>query len=302
MNKEIRRTLENPTSEDFWWLNNGISLLCAKASLSGKTLTIEDPEIVNGLQTSREVFEVLSKRDLAYEKRHILVRVIKPQGEKSRDQIIKATNSQTDIPPASLRATDKIHRDIEEYLSPKGWFYDRRKNYYKNAGKPAKRIVSISFLAQSVIACALREPANARARPSTLIKDDAAYARIFNPSYPLELYFKTLVVAKDCETYLKSGSIPELKEHANNLRFYIATLVVLRLCGVPTPSIAAVSKLDLTKLTEPVIAEAAKNIFKRYAELGGDDQVAKGTKLEKRLLSDHSKKITKKLRKQEKMK
>jgi hypothetical protein len=180
-------------------------------------------------------------------------------------------------------------------------FYDRRKNFYKNAGKPAKKIVSIPFLAQSVIACALREPANARARPSTLIKDDAAYARIFNPSYPLDLYYKTLFVAKECETYLKTGTVPEYKEHANNLRFYVATLVILRLCGVPTPSIAAVAALDLAKLTEKMIANASADVFKTYTALGADDQVAKGSEIEKRLLAGHAKVVTKALRKKAKL-
>ena len=107
--------------------------------------------------------------------RSVLVRVIVPQEEDSRDRIIKATNSQTSIPRASLRATDKIHRDIEDYLTPRGIYYDRRKNYYKNQGKPVKKIVSIPYLAQAVLACGLRDPANARARPSSLLKNDETY-------------------------------------------------------------------------------------------------------------------------------
>lgn len=297
VNQEIRKTLENQTPEDFWWLNNGISMLCTNASLSGKVLTIEDPEIVNGLQTSREVFEVMAKTDPAKENRHLLVRVIKPQDETSRDRIIKATNSQTSIPPASLRATDKIHRDIEDYLAPRGWFYDRRKNFYKNAGKPAKKIASISFMAQCVIACALREPANARARPSTLIKDDAAYKRIFNPAYPLDLYYKSLAVGKTVDAYVKSGAVPEHKEHANNLRFYIACLVVLRVCALPTPSIAAVAGMDLAKVTDQLVADCAKNVMKLYSALGGDDQTAKGSDLEKQLLEAHSATCLKQMRK-----
>lgn len=32
VNQEIRTTLECPRSEDFWWLNNGVSIICSKAS------------------------------------------------------------------------------------------------------------------------------------------------------------------------------------------------------------------------------------------------------------------------------
>ena len=60
------------------------------------------------------------------------MRVIVPGSEESRDKIILATNSQTNIPKSSLRATDAIHRQIELYLKQRNIFYDRRKNYYKS--------------------------------------------------------------------------------------------------------------------------------------------------------------------------
>ncbi|MGV0033433.1 MAG: AIPR family protein [Candidatus Azotimanducaceae bacterium WSBS_2022_MAG_OTU7] len=79
------------------------------------------------------------------ENRKLLVRIVVPSAAESRDMVIKATNSQTSVKPASLRATDKIHRDIEEYLCPKGLYYDRRKNFIKR--KPRNKIIGIPYLA-----------------------------------------------------------------------------------------------------------------------------------------------------------
>ncbi len=62
VNDDIQEALQNATAEDFWWLNSGVSILASKASLAGKTLTIEDPLIVNGLQTSTEVYNYFRKR------------------------------------------------------------------------------------------------------------------------------------------------------------------------------------------------------------------------------------------------
>ena len=138
VNKDIQESLENPSTEDFWWLNNGVTILASKASLTtGKEIGITDPEIVNGLQTSTEIYKYFCTaiEILNQEKRNILVRVIVPDSEESRDKIILATNSQTNIPKASLRATDSIHRQIEMYLRNRNLYYDRRKNYYKNQGK-----------------------------------------------------------------------------------------------------------------------------------------------------------------------
>jgi hypothetical protein len=42
--------------------------------------------------------------------------------------------------------TDQIHRDIEELFKGSGLFYDRRKGFYKDQGKPIKKIVSVNLL------------------------------------------------------------------------------------------------------------------------------------------------------------
>ena len=286
VNKEIRRSLDCAGLEDFWWLNNGVSIICSNASLSGKTLTIEDAEIVNGLQTSREVYHALHGKDIARETRHIMLRVLKPQTEESRDRIIKATNSQTPIPAASLRATDKIHRDIEEFLYLRGYFYDRRKNYYKNIGKPIKKIVSIPYVAQSVMACALADPANARARPSSLIKNNDTYMKIFSTSYPLDIFLKCPIIVRAVEDNLKQGGT-DFRSHSNNLRFYVAMLWTLRICSVPHPTVEQVASIDTSLLTNDTIMEAARDVYKIYHELGGTDQVAKGTELAPKLMAAH---------------
>ncbi|HSA64550.1 MAG TPA: AIPR family protein [Nitrospira sp.] len=183
VNDDIQYSLQEPHEEDFWWLNNGITVLASKASQSGKALTIEDPQVVNGLQTSTEIFNYCKKCNAESDDRKILVRIIVPSEAESRDRIIKATNSQTAVQQASLRATDKVHRDIEEFLRPRGLFYDRRKNYYKNEGKPRDKIVGIPHLAQAVMAILLQRPDAARARPSSLLKKDEDYGKVYRSRF-----------------------------------------------------------------------------------------------------------------------
>ena len=135
VNKSIAETLYAPGHEDFWWLNNGVTILVSKMSrITNKEIVIENPEIVNGLQTSREIFNYFSnnKENIDTDRRNVLVRIIQPADEDSRDKIIFATNNQTNIPQYSLRVTDNIHVQIELYFKSKGLYYDRRKNYYKN--------------------------------------------------------------------------------------------------------------------------------------------------------------------------
>ena len=150
VNSCIANTLEGKGKEDFWWLNNGVTILSTDIKLiTNKSLQVVNPQIVNGLQTSREIYNYFSERSQKCDEdtRTILVRVIKPESEESRDNIIFSTNNQTSIPKSSLRVTDTIHLQIEMYFKNRGLYYDRRKNYYKNQKKKA---VDIMYRPQKV--------------------------------------------------------------------------------------------------------------------------------------------------------
>jgi hypothetical protein len=94
VNDQIQSTLREKCADEFWCLNNGITVVAANATLSGKTVTIEDPQVVNGLQTSTVIFNHFKEHNTENETRNLLVRVIVPPASESRDRIIKATNCQ----------------------------------------------------------------------------------------------------------------------------------------------------------------------------------------------------------------
>jgi hypothetical protein len=142
VNREITQGLRNRGSPQFWWLNNGVTIICSQASTLGRTFTLDDVQIVNGLQTSVTIYEYLKSvpDDDPARDRSVLVRIIVTGDHDTRDRVIRATNRQTAVSQASLRATDQIQRDIEQYFIREEWFYERRKNYYRNQGRtPADR-------------------------------------------------------------------------------------------------------------------------------------------------------------------
>jgi len=275
VNEEIQISLRENGMEDFWWLNNGITIVASKAVQSSKVLTIEDPQIVNGQQTSTEIFNYFSEANTEKEDRTVMVRVVVVIDPASRDRIIKATNSQTSIPAASLRATDKIHRDIEEYLSPFGIYYDRRKNSHKNLGRPVEQIISISLLAQSIMAIALQRPGDARARPSSLLKKDEDYKLLFSVDHPIEIYLVAAKIIKTVQSYLRSRDDLAPKDRTN-LLFYIALHTCACLTGKATPTVSDIAAIKPDALTAKVIEASISIVQPLYESLGGSDQVAKG--------------------------
>jgi hypothetical protein len=276
VNKAISNTLQNQSNENFWWLNNGVTIIGNKMTSSGKEIIIDSPQIVNGLQTSNEIFRYFSTSRKDDFERSILVRVICPEGEDSRDKIIKATNSQTSIPAVSLRGSDKIHRDIETFFKSNGYYYDRRKNQYKNEGKPIEKIISLSFLGQALMTIILHKPNVARARPSTLLNNNEEYKKLFNENNSLKSTYNSALLLKTIDIALRKTEISSSER--GDLSFYTCLEVAYnKYQKLPTWDL--MEKINIFEITQKEIDISFNIIREKYIELGGTNKVSKGNEL-----------------------
>jgi hypothetical protein len=283
VNTAIRKTLENKKSEDFWYLNNGVTIITPRAVSTGRKITIEDPQIVNGLQSSHEIYRHFSESTSeGNDGRSVLVRVICEEDAEARDRIIRATNSQTSIPPASLRSADEIHRNIEDYLKVNGYFYDRRKNFYKNRGEPISRIIGIPYLAQAYIAIVLQRPDHARARPSTLLNSDTEYRSIFSLDTPIDVYLKVIMILKAVEVFLKEKEVD--RKTLTNIKFHTAMAVAVKLTKEKTEMVRRLHQISNVNV-DSVLEDAFAKVHGLYESLGSSDQVAKGPQFANLVLS-----------------
>ena len=287
VNQDIQNTLECPQKEDFWWLNNGITIVAEAARLlTSRDISLTAPSIVNGLQTSNEIFNYLSSRDCikGNESRCVLVRIIIPDTDDSRDRIILATNNQTDIPKASLRANDPIHWNIEQFMKGKGLFYDRRKNFYKNHGKNCYEIVGVSFLAQCLMSLLLQMPDYARARPSTLLIDNKHYDILYSRTYDMNTFYKAAKLGKLVSSVLKRMTGYSTSQKTD-LLFYVLYYAVATNLQRDTISAADVANLNIDDFSEEYIQNISGEVFSEYQALGGNSKVAKGKLLITKLKS-----------------
>ena len=283
VNKDIRDTLETPSVENFWWLNNGVTIVASSIDvLKAREIMIHAPEIVNGLQTSNEIYNYFSRCSdrlcADTEQRELLVRIIVPTGDDSRDKIICATNNQTAIEKSSLRATDTIHRQIEMYFRSKELFYDRRKNFYKNSGKKPSQIVSVAFLSQCLISVLLQSPNDARARPTSLLIDDNRYYILYQQDQSLDVFYNIAYVGKQVERVLKMNSNYTISQ-VSDIKFYVLYTIFAKLLRHVKIAPSDIPAIDLGGIEDAYILRTAEEIFSMYAKLGGTDKIAKGTSL-----------------------
>lgn len=231
VNKSIHRTVATSGGAEFWWQNNGVTVLGRRINAPKQTLTIEQPLIVNGLQTTHVLHRADKDKKLHDSRRSegILVRVIESDDDEVRDQVIAGTNRQTRVEGASLYATDALQTHIERYFFANDWYYERRKNRYKNLGKPASRRVSIHSLAQAIMTLDRGEPDVARARPTTVITND--YRSVFNTDIGVAAYLKAAQMLASVSSYLRSSEAKSIINNYSNVRFYLLLGVAMTSVG-----------------------------------------------------------------------
>lgn len=252
---------------DFWWLNNGITILASEIkNYKMGQIALENIQIINGLQTSRSIYDVYSDPNyssvLTKDDRCLLIKIINTDDKNVRDRIIIATNCQNTVTPAMLIATEPLQRDIEEYFEKSGWYYERQKNHYLNMGMTTTKIVSIHMLAQSVISIIYKEPQKAKS-PTELIKKDKL--KIFDNNIKFESLLTCVKLIRKIERCRLPLDVN--KNERKNLKFQIGLNYIINKINNADYSIKDCNDLGVLDPSDDDIRHAMSdtvNIAKQY--------------------------------------
>lgn len=126
INKAIIATLKNPNERgNFFYYNNGITIICDKAKADSQKVDITNPQIVNGCQTVNSIAEVLKSienPDKDFSDVYVMVKILileKKNNSFYRD-IVRYTNSQNSINEKVFGATLQPFFTIQDKLKEYG--------------------------------------------------------------------------------------------------------------------------------------------------------------------------------------
>nr|WP_237731202.1 AIPR family protein [Bacillus velezensis] len=135
INKGIKDTIRNEP-ENFWYYNNGVTVVCDEYYETMGSLVMKAPQIVNGCQTAKtlgDFYKHKTNKELsALESNgHLLVKVIKTkrsaeesQKKELRDNITRYTNSQNAVRGLDFYALDRFQNGLKDRMKNLGYFYE----------------------------------------------------------------------------------------------------------------------------------------------------------------------------------
>lgn len=223
VNQEISHTLTTPSLRDkFVLLNNGITIVTKHfKSLGSNMYELREFQVVNGCQTSHEVYNARSfAKDIL-----IPVKIIHTTDSDVISMIVKSTNRQTPVPTEAFVALENYHKHLqqtfEEYSKdmPLAVYYERRSGELalrKNADN-CFEVATLHSIIRSVTSVYFQEPYIVyNNNPANILKN--RYSKLFQPDQPYEVYYLSYYLFAN---FLELASKKVFTGFTYKFRFYI---------------------------------------------------------------------------------
>lgn len=227
VNKSIKETIISGNVNAFSMLNNGITVVASSITMPGDIATIEDYQIVNGCQTSNILIENMEfSENIDY--LIIPIRIIVTKDENLKNEITKATNSQTAIKKEQLEALSTFQKNLEEYYKTytniDALVYERRTGQYRDSDIQKNRIVSIPTQIKTVSAMFLNEPSAVSGQYGTVAK--RVGNKIFKISDKLIMYYVSALSLYKIENLFKTNKIDKKYRRSRYLAMMLFRIVM----------------------------------------------------------------------------
>lgn len=236
VNSEISKTIQSEPQK-FALLNNGITIVCERFIPSNRQITIRNPQIVNGCQTSHVIFNNANGSDRLNDV-PIVIKLISTRDSEITNQIVRGTNRQNIVLDEAFESTKKFHKDLEDFinaLSPEyeRFYYERRsKQYDHNPSISHFQKLNLRLILQSFVGMYLNEPHISHRHESKLLE---MYSNLVFKDYQSKLpYFTACLAFYKLEKLFRTGIIEKKSYYA----FRAHILMIFReLVAGPSPNI-----------------------------------------------------------------
>jgi hypothetical protein len=232
VNDEIEETVKSTEKQSrLAALNNGITIVAKSVNLVGKKFTLADYQIVNGCQTSNILFR--NQKSLR-DDTTVPVKIIEAEDREIVNEIVRATNRQTEVKEEAFTVLSDFHKKLERFLASiedppeRKIVYERRKRQYSDTAFTSHNIITLTSLTNAFVSCFIEEPVDANDYYGVTIKKHEK--RMFIDAHSMWPYLLSARIIKEIEKLC----VGPAKRSLWKFRFVIAMLI-RRSFGAPPP-------------------------------------------------------------------
>jgi hypothetical protein len=230
INDSIANCLKSGQSSNFFFYNNGITMVCDKFSYNALQekdwiVKLKGLQIINGGQTCRTLLQTVSENTNLYiDDAYVLVRVYEVSSDD--DEIVKeityATNHQNPVDLRDLKSNDAVQQMLEHSAKDLGYIYIRKRDNNTSAS-----IIPSTVAAEAVLSIWRKSPHLARYKKSEMF--GGYYKTIFDNLNAAQMII-AVIIFRYCDAVRKRTSedkdINSMRSYDN---YFISCMVGTRL-------------------------------------------------------------------------
>lgn len=228
VNSEIRDTINDwHWKEKFVLLNNGVTIITKQINmLGGNNYELLDYQIVNGCQTSNEIYNCKSNVDDL----NIPIKIIYTSDSDIISKIVKATNRQSPVPDEAFVALEEFHKDLQQLFEslknrmPLGLIYERRsgEGQGNSHGDVSKyQIFTLHGVIRSITAVYFRDAYVVyNNNPANILK--TRKEKLFRNDHVIEAYYISVYLVAYFDKLSRQKKIEKLN---TSFKYYYAMIV-----------------------------------------------------------------------------
>ena len=231
VNKAIKETLLSENRDNFYFYNNGVTMVCKKFqynSFSPKDwiVNVEDLQIINGGQTCKTIQSTIKEnKNLDYSQVFVLVRLYELSNDSNQeliDQVTLATNSQNPVDLRDLKSNDEIQKSLELEIKDLGYTYKRKKDSILIADS-----IPASVAAEAIFSIWREMPHLAKFKGNELFGKN--YKLIFGTKEKIAINGAQLILAvfiyRFCDNERRNIELIKKNRHIPYSKYFMAMLV-----------------------------------------------------------------------------
>lgn len=276
VNESIANTLGG-SPENFWYFNNGITILCEslrKKPLGGSnndtgTFECKGASVVNGAQTVGTIVDVSRSNSQAIQSARVLVRLVSLENCPAgfAEEITRAANTQNRIERRDFAALDPNQKRLRTEL-----YLENQKEYVYQTGEQPPQGDTGCTLDEAAIALACQQPditlcVQAKREVGMLYEDitKAPYTIIFNKGTTARTLWRAVTILRLVESALKSeqkartGKEQLIAIHGNR---FVLHLVFQKL--VLENGETGLDAVEIASLTFEMLNATIENVLAHY--------------------------------------
>lgn len=234
VNTGIRSTIQdNNFSDQFVLLNNGVTIVAKSLNKVGSAFKISEFQIVNGCQTSHVLHHL---REIITDNIQVPLKLIVTDNENTINDIIRATNSQTEVKNEAFEILKPFHKKLEEFYLTfqkdpgKRLFYERRSRQYFGAKAKRDRVIGLPNQIASYIAMFLNEPHSTQRYFGELL--NSYRSRLFQENHSYYPYYTSGLGLSLLEDFFREN---KLKSTSKRFKYHLLLMFRIHLAGEKVP-------------------------------------------------------------------